>query len=155
MGTPRTRKPHSRRGFSYAELLVSALILVIAVAGAFAHWSFSVRMPAIKRVQEMGVYIAVEELERVKARRFLGSLITPANAPVVSYYTRNGVLEVTGDTPDLQGYKVKTWITSAVDRDGAANTEDLREVTVEVWDRAEANTNPFERVRTLLSFGGI
>lgn len=141
-----------RRGFSYLELLVAVLLLVIAAVGAFAHWSISVRAPASKRVTEMGVFVGVQELEKVKARRFLGSALTTVNAPLVSYYDRYGAPV---DAAAPRGYKTKTWITALVDRDATANSEDLREVKIEVWDNNETLSSPYETIRTLLSFGGI
>ncbi|HHX42330.1 MAG TPA: hypothetical protein GX715_20445, partial [Armatimonadetes bacterium] len=57
-----------------------------------------------------------------------------------------------GGTPQSQGYKVKAFITPAVDRDATANTEDLREIRVEVWDNNE--TTRYEEARVLLAFGG-
>jgi hypothetical protein len=131
---------------------VAVVLLVIVAVGAFAHWSISVRAPGNKRVTEMGVFVGVQELEKVKARRFLGTAITPANAPLVSYYDKHGK----PDPADADRfYKVKTWNTTLVDRDASANTEDLREVKIEVWDLNETAADPYETIRTLMSFGGI
>lgn len=136
-------------GFTYLELLMAALILAVATVGALATWSYSSRAPANKRVTEMGVYVATQEIERLKARRYLGIEDTDPGSPLVTYYDRYG--GPTGGAV-MQGYKVKSFITPAVDRDGASNTEDLREIRVEVWDNNEAKR--YEEARILLAFGG-
>ena len=138
-------------GFSYLELLIAALVLAIATVGALATWSYSSRAPANKRVTEMGVYVATQEIERLKARRYMGLEDTPAGSPLVTYYDRYGAPSASG-TPQPQGYKVKAFITPAVDRDATPNTEDLREIRVEVWDNNE--TTRYEEARVLLAFGG-
>lgn len=97
-------------GFSYLELLIAALVLAIATVGALATWSYSSRAPANKRVTEMGVYVAVQEIERLKARRYMGLEDTPAGSPLVTYYDRYGAPSASG-TPQPQGYKVKAFIT--------------------------------------------
>ena len=155
-----------RRGFGYLELLASVLLLLIASAGALATWSLSVQTPANKRNIEMGVYLGVSELERLKAQGYLGLPETgpPGNAssnPIVRYYGRTGAVtgyyDQTGALvggPAARGYRARAWIeTQDTNGDGLKNSKDLREVTVEVTDN---NGNVlYERVRTLLSFGGV
>ena len=139
-----------RRGAGYLELLVAVILLVIAATGAYATWAFSVKAPANKRVTEMGVYLGSRELERLKAQKY-GSLVdTSTGSPNVTYYDKYGA-SATGATTG--GYKVKSWVTTLVDRDAKTNTEDLREVSVEVWDSGE--TKKYETARTLLTFGGL
>lgn len=137
------------RGFTYTELLIAVVLVAMAGTYAVSTWSLSSRAPANKRVTEMGVYIATQELERLKALKYLGLPDTGAN-PVVTYYDRYGAV-VTG--PVAQGYKAKTWIRPVVNRDGVPNIEDVLELRVEVWDSRE--TRRHETARTLLAFGGV
>jgi type II secretory pathway pseudopilin PulG len=140
----------SRRGFSYLELLVSVLLLVMAAAGAISTWSITLKAPANKRVTEMAAYVGVRELERLKALKYGQLDDTPVNAPLVRHYDRYGAPSVSQAT---QGYRAKTWVTTMVNRDGSTNSEDLREIKIEIWDAGE--TRLYDTVRTLLTFGGL
>ena len=140
-----------RRGFGYMELLVAVLLVAIASMAALASWSLSLRAPQNKRVTEMGVYVAVQALERLKARKYMGLTDTAENAPMVSYYDRYGS-PVDGAAP--RGYMVRAWIRPLINRDGITNTEDLREIEIRVSDNNGTNP-PYEQIRTLLTFGGV
>ncbi len=135
------------RGFTYLELLAAALILAVASAGALATWHISSRAPANKRVTEMGVYIATQQIERLKARRYLGLPDGSANPP--AYYDRYGAPAA---GPAAQGYRAEWSVTPVIDRDGIVNSEDVREVRVQVWDNGK--TRRYEDARVLIAFGG-
>ena len=102
-----------------------------------------------ERLTEMAVYIGVRETERLKAQKYMG---LPATLPSPFYFDRYG-MPAPGNQPVAQGYKVKLLITNLVDRNSKLDVEDLRELTVEVWDNGE--TRPYIQMKTLLSFGGI
>lgn len=140
----------ARRGFSIAETLAAVLVLSIASAAALTSWHISVRAPGNKRVTEMGVYVGVRHLEQIKAARFLSLDVTSAGAPLIAYYDRYGAAVAQAAA---QGYTVKTWMAPWVNRDGVINAEDIREITIEVWDNGL--TRRYERIRTLLTFGGL
>jgi type II secretory pathway pseudopilin PulG len=135
-----------RCGFTYAELLIAALLLSIVSAAAFAGWGISVRAPANKRVTEMAVFIGVQELERRKAQTYLFQTADVR----VQYYDKHGA-PVTAAV--AKGYKAKSWSTVAINRDRATNTEDLLEIRIEVWNNEE--TQRYENIQTLMAFGGM
>jgi prepilin-type N-terminal cleavage/methylation domain-containing protein len=140
----------ARRGLTYLELLVAALIIAIAASAAFASWGIAGRAAGNKRVTEMGVYLAVREIEHLKSQKYINLPDNAANSPNVSYYDKNGAPVGSATTG---GYKVKSWVTIIVNRDAVSNTEDLREIKVEVWDSGE--TKKFDTEQTLLTFGGV
>jgi hypothetical protein len=76
----------------------------------------------------------------------------PATLPTPFYFDRNG-MPAAGNQAVAQGYKVKLLATNLVDRDATLNVEDLRELTVEVWNNDE--TRLYTRMKTLLAFGGV
>jgi len=145
-----------KRGMSLVETLAAVTVLAIASTGAIATWRIAVRLPASKRVTEMGVYIGARELERIKALTYFylptgtGAYGAAGTSPVIRYYTRSGADSASRVTP---GYKSKTWVSNLVDRDSISNSEDLKEIVIEVWDDGE--TTRYETVRTLLAFGGV
>ena len=140
----------ARRGAAYLELLVAVVLLAIAAAGALSTWSLSSQAPANKRVTEMGVYLGTRELERLKAQKYSSMLDTAVGSPNVTYYDELGV---STNAAVAGGYKVKSWVMTLVNRDTIANTEDVREITIEVWDSAE--TNQYDSARSLITFGGL
>lgn len=135
---------------SLLEMLAASLIIAVVAGTALATWALSSRAVANKRVTEMGIYLATREVERLKDLGYMSINDTPSDSPITSYYDRNGAA-VGG--PVAMGYKVKAWVEPMVSRDGVTNTEDLRQIRVEVWDANE--TRRYEYVRTLLTFGGI
>lgn len=134
------------------ELLASVLLLAIAAAGALAHWHLAGAFAQNKRVTEMAVFVGVRELELLKSQRYLSNPNTPSGTPIVRYWDRYGA---PAGGPVDRGYKTKTTVTAVVNRDGVANTEDLKEIVIQVWDAGETGAQPYDTVRTLMSFGGF
>ena len=141
-----------RGGFTYTELLVAVLLVAIAASWGLAAWSISSRAPANKRATEMAVYIATQELERMKARKYMGMSDTPVGSPIVTYYDRYGA-PAAGNTAAPRGFQARSWVMPMVDRNGVADSEDLREIKVEVYDNGGGRM--YERAQTLLAFGGV
>ena len=153
--------PHGRAqrrrtlGMTLTEVLVATMILAIVAGGAIASWSLSSRAAASKRAVEIGNAIAVEEIERLKALRY--PYLTPSAmqggqpVPTVRWFDRYGNwlggAAVTGD------FQARETVTVVIDRDGETNSEDFKEIIVEVWDTAQ--TQMYERARTLITFGGV
>jgi type II secretory pathway pseudopilin PulG len=135
---------------SLLEMLAASLIIAIVAATALATWALSSRAVANKRVTEMGIYLATREVERLKDMGYMSLNDTPSGSPIISYYDRNGA--AAGGAVAM-GYKVKAWVEPIVNRDSVTNTEDLRQIRVEVWDANEIRR--YEYVRTLITFGGI
>lgn len=135
-----------RRGFTYMEVMIAVILLSIAAGAAMAGWNLAGKATATKRRTEMAVYIGVEELEIMKAKKYLNL----DNTVRIQYYDKNGAQVGSAAT---NGYKAKAWSAALIDRDGSANTEDLRELYVEVWNNAE--TIKLDSIRTLLTFGGL
>jgi prepilin-type N-terminal cleavage/methylation domain-containing protein len=135
-----------RRGFSFVELLAAVIILLIVAASAVSTWSLSSKAPVNKRVTDMASMVAVREIERIKSQKYLN--IT--NGTTTTYYTKTGALS--GANAD-NFYLATTVITTAVDRDGVVNTEDVLQVQVTVQNAA--GTRTYEVQRTLMSFGGF
>lgn len=137
------------------EVIAATFILAVVAGGAMASWSLSSRAATNKRAVEMGVAIAVQEIERLKAIRYPylapSALSGGTPVPTVRWFDKYGnwlgTSAVTGD------FKVNTVVRVIVDRDDEANSEDLKELIVEVWDADQ--TRLFERARTLLTFGGL
>ncbi|HXG24395.1 MAG TPA: type II secretion system protein, partial [Chthonomonadales bacterium] len=82
--------PLNRRGITYVELLVAALLMTVAAGAVISTWNISTQAAAGKRDWEMGVYIAMTEMERLKAQKYMSLLDTPSNAPNIRYYNRYG-----------------------------------------------------------------
>jgi prepilin-type N-terminal cleavage/methylation domain-containing protein len=143
-----------QRGFSFIELLVAVLILSVVASGAVATWSLSSRVPANKRVTEMASLVAVQEIEKIKAQKYLNTTITSTT----SYYDKNGSNRDSGGTvyasAQSKGYTATTTVSVVENRDNTTNTEDLLEVVTVVRPSSDANTT-YETQRTLLTFGGI
>lgn len=140
-----------RRGFTYVELVASVMLVAIASLSAVATWSLAPRALANKRLTEMAVQLAVQELERLRAFRYDGLTETPAAAPNVFFFDKHGA-----PVPSATGaeYQIKSWvITRDTNGDNLFDTSDLRELTVEVWNAGE--TKRYERAQTLLAFGGL
>ncbi len=136
-----------RRGTSLLELLVAALIIAIAAGWALAAWNISSRAPAQKRVTEMGAFIGMQEIERIKSQRYMSLTV---GTTTTAYFDKFGApTSVVAD----RLYRADSAINSAVNRDGIGNTEDLLEIVV-VVRRPDGTGAPYETARTLLTFGG-
>lgn len=138
------------RGFTILELLAAVVLIAIAAIGAAATWSLSTRAAANRRATDMGNYIAVREMERLKSSKYQSLNDTTTGSPSITYFNRYGDPEGSQVT---RGFKVKTWISPIVNRDSTTNSEDLREVKIEVRSNDEATL--YETARTLLTFGGL
>ena len=138
-----------RRGYSYLELLIATLLISIAAAGAVSTWVISSRAPANKRVTEMGVYLAVREIERLKTLKYMG---LTSGLQGTRYYDRYGAPD-DGNNPVPQGYRIQSWVTTVVDRNGTSDVEDLQELRVEVRDNSGARL--YDEERTLVALGGL
>jgi len=131
------------------------MILAIVAGGAIASWSLSSRAAASKRAVEIGNSIAVQEIERLKAIRY--PYLTPSpiqggqSVPTVRWFDKLG--NWLGPSASTGDFQARETITVIIDRDGEANSEDLKEIIVEVWDASQ--TRMFERARTLITFGGV
>jgi hypothetical protein len=135
------------RGVSLVELLTAAFLIGLVATSAFATWGQASRAVVNKRATEMGLTLGTRELETRKDQSFATLALTSANSPVVAYYDRYGA---TAAAAAAQGYLTKTWITAIVDRNGVADTEDLREIRVEVWN--SDGTRRYATCRTLLTY---
>ena len=136
------------RGMSLVELLVAAFIIAIAAGWALAAWNITSRAPAQKRVTEMGAFIGMQEVERIKSQRYMS---LTAGTTGTTYFDKYGApTTVVAD----RAYRADTSITAAVNRDGPNNSEDLLEIVV-VVRRPDGTGAPFETARTLLTFGGM
>lgn len=144
-----------KRGMTFTEVLVAALILAIVAGGAAATWTMASRAAVNKRAIEMGFTIAVHEIERMKAIGYQNLTPSPIQGgqPVatVRWYDKYG--QWLGSSATSGDYKVKTYVRVLIDRNATTDREDLKEILVEVWDPQE--TRLFERARTLLTFGGV
>ena len=138
------------RAFTLVELLVSLTLLAMATAAAMASWSISVRAPAAQRALQMAQTICMDEIEQSRAVRYSNLIDTTASAPVVRYYDRLGAR---ANSATATGYQSRTWISVVVDRDGTSNSEDVREIRVEIWNGQ--GTTLMDSARTLLAYGGI
>lgn len=139
----------ARRGFTYLELVASAMLVAIAGMGAILSWRLAPQAVANKRITELSVQLAASELERLKAVKY--QALSDTTSPNVFYYDKNGsvLASATGAT-----YKVKsTVVTQDTNGDGIYDSLDLRELKVEVWNPAE--TKRYEQAQTLLAYGGI
>lgn len=137
------------------EVLMAALIIGIVAAGAVASWSLSSRAVGNKRATEIGTAIATSEMERLKALRY--PYLTPSAlqggqpVPTVRWYDRLGnwlgSAAVSGD------FRAESTVTVIIDRDSETNSEDMKEIIVDVWDGTR--TTHYCTARTLLTFGGV
>jgi Tfp pilus assembly protein PilV len=138
------------RGLALVEVLAATLLLAMAAAAAIATWGLSTRTTYSKRLTEMGTYVATQEVERLKARRSAGLQNTASGSPLLTYYDRFGA---PAGAQAAQGFTARSWVRTVVDRDETVNTEDVREIYVEIRD----NTGAFllGRARTLITYGGV
>jgi len=134
------------RGVTLIELLIAALLISIVAACALSTWSVLQKVPNAKRATEMSSFIAVQAIERVKARKYENLADTN---DAVSYYDKNGA---PAGGVSAHGFTVRSYISTVVDRDGNSDTEDLREIRVDVFDNSGKQ---LETQRTLVSFGGL
>lgn len=146
------------------ELLVSVLLVSMAASLAAASWTISSKVTRTKRVTEMGAYLGIQEMERLKAYKYESLTSTSDASPVIDWYDKNGSYlgrDAASPTayPAVIGtaatgtYKVKAWVQALVDRNSTTDTEDLAELQVQVWNTA--GTTKYEDIRTILTFGGI
>ena len=138
-----------RRGFSYLETLVAVLLLAVAATTAVSSWNVAARAPANKRVAEIALGLAASHMEMGKARLTLGLPAGQAALAPDVFYGQSGEPAVTA-TPS--GYRVRSSVRVVSDSDGIPSTDDLCELTVEVWDGSGQVL--YETSRTLLAFGG-
>ncbi len=134
-------------GFTYVELLMATLVVAIAAVSALATWQISSRAPANKRATEMGVFVATQELERMKAIKVDG---LAAGSTTVRYYDRYGAPAAAAAT---NGFRTTSYVTAIVDRNGTPSTDDLYEIRVEVHNNDGSKL--LEEARTLLTLGGV
>lgn len=164
MATQGTARPGARRGLTMVELLMAVLIVSMMAGLAAASWNFSSKVTRSKRVTEMGAYLGIQEMERLKAYKYESLAFTTDASPIIDWYDKDGNYlgrDATSPTsyPAVIGtastgtYKVKAWVRSLVDRNATADTEDLAELQVQVWNTAA--TTKYEDIRTVLTFGGI
>ncbi|HZP82168.1 MAG TPA: prepilin-type N-terminal cleavage/methylation domain-containing protein [Chthonomonadaceae bacterium] len=152
----RNRTQSRRRGLTMIELLAAVLMVSIAAAGAAATWTLASRVVATKRITEMGAYVALQQMDRLKARKYSSLAYTAEDAPLVDWYDKNGQwLGNSSSSPAVTtGYfQTKSWVRQIVNRDATTNTEDLAQVEVRVLNTA--GTRTYEDIYTLLTFGGI
>jgi len=148
-GRIRRRGSGARRGFTYLELVASAMLVAIAGMGAILSWRLAPQAVANKRITEMSVQLATSELERLKAVKYQS--LSDTTTPNVFYYDKNG--SALGSAAGAT-YKVKsTVVTQDTNGDSLYDSLDLRELTVEVWNPTE--TKRYEQAQTLLAYGGI
>src|SRR5581483_7425306 len=86
----RNRTQSRRRGLTMIELLAAVLMVSIAAAGAAATWTLASRVVATKRITEMGAYVALQQMDRLKARKYSSLAYTAEDAPLVDWYDKNG-----------------------------------------------------------------
>ncbi len=132
--------------FTYLEILTAIILLSIAASTAVAGWSLAISAVSTKRTTEMALYIGVHEMERLKAKRFL----TMNDTIAIQNYDKYGD-PVTA--PDPNGYLSKAWSSVLINRDGKNNSEDLRELHVDVWNSLQSKK--YESMQTLITFGGM
>jgi hypothetical protein len=128
--------------------LAAALLLSIAALAAARTWAISSRAPANKRVTEMGVYVATQELEKLKVTTY--SLLVTGNSGT-HWYDKNGAY--LGSSATTGVYQANWSVNAKVNRDGVSNVEDLLELQVVVKDTTGSQT--YETAQTLLTFGGV
>lgn len=154
--------PSRQRGVSYIELLAAVLILAVGASSAAAVWVLSVRVPASKRTTEMGSYISMRQVERVKAQKY-SQLTDTGNSPsTVDWYDKNGAwisnTASSATAPTGAVYRTYTYIRASngygVNRDSTTNTEDLIDLVVTVTSASDSS-KVYDQVETLLTFGGV
>ena len=154
-GRPARARGRPLRAFTYIELLVASLILVIAASGVVASLRLLPAVPRNKRITEMGIYIGSQELERLKAQTY--DLLSK-NSNGTDWYDKSGAwISSNGSAPPGALYRANWSVpltsngTGGVDRDSTVNSEDLIELIVTVTDKDQ--TIPYGTARTLLAFG--
>ena len=140
--TPKRRR---NLGVTFIELMAAVLILGIVAAGGVATWSLTSRIPETNRLTAMGSLLATREIERLKVQGYDNL----ADGTVVTYYDKYGA---STSVAANEVYRVSSTVATTLNRDGATNVEDLREIVVSVTN--VAGTTTYETQRTLLTFGG-
>ena len=136
----------NHRGVTLVETLVAVIILSIVSLGAIATWSYSEKVPANKRLTEMASYIAVHEIEVVKAQKYLHV----ADGTTTTYYDKNGI-----PTAVISNvfYTAVTTVGMPSGVTALNTTADLREIVCVVSDKNATKTYGTER--TLIALGGL
>lgn len=153
---------------------MAALVVSAAAAGALATWRMTSGVPYKKRVTELGTYIAMHQIERIKAAKY-GGLSDTGNTPIVDWYDKDGTwlgTDLTGLTGKATAnftlrattgtYKAKTYVRTIVPDTATGTTRDLVELEVKVMSSDETTrydggdlSDGKSAFRTLLTFGGL
>lgn len=136
------------------EVLAAVLIVSLAASGAIATWAFTTRVAATKRLTDMGSYVSIQQIERLKAIKY--SQLSYTNSAQVEWYDKYGNwLGDSSSSPAVTTgyYQVQWTVISKVSRYGTTSDENLSEVEVKVYNTA--GTILYEDIQSLLTFGGI
>ena len=136
----------SRHAVTYIETLVAVLILSLVAGAALATWTYSERVPANKRLTEMGSFIAVRELEVVKAKKY----VYAPTGTTTTYYDKDG--NETAVAAD-KVYLATTTVGTPTGVTATNTSADIREVVCVV--RSADASKLFETERTLIAFGAV
>jgi len=162
------------RGLTYMEVLVAAMILVMAGTGAISTVMIARKSTVDKRLTEMGIYCAYSSAERIRAEKFVNIPEITAAAPNYLYYDLHGVLISSYEnTPNgMRYYDINhnilviqvpptgvsftvTWsmVTTDTNGDGVLNANDMRTLTVKCWN--PALTTLYESLQLNMALGGV
>jgi hypothetical protein len=144
-----------RVGFTFMEVMVAIVLVVVAAAGVFACARIMAMTPRNKRTTEMAVYLSVAGLERIKGQKFLSlsdiKPLPPATGANAWYYDKNGApvsAATTGGYTVLYGVLLED-----SNGDGVYDTRDMRHIVVEVRDNTL--TTLYEHIDSYIAFGGV
>jgi len=152
--SPMSRHRQTRRGLTMIEVLAAVLIVSLAAAGAIATWALSTKVTATKRVTDMGSYVSLQQIERLKAIKY--SQLSYTSSAQIEWYDKYGnwLGDASSSPAVTTGFYQAQWtVVAKVSRYGTTSDENLAEVEVKVYDTT--GTTLYEDIQTLLTFGGI
>jgi prepilin-type N-terminal cleavage/methylation domain-containing protein len=148
------KRERRQKGFTLHEVLVSALILGVCLAGIASMWYFSFKMNYQIAELNVAYNVARQQIEEMKRTGFTNTAEATTSSPTTAYYDATG--NKLGSSTGAR-YKATMSVVSSATVSGSSPTTPadsaLRTVTVKVYN---STTNKLiHETATQLAKGGV